>query len=90
MNGSAFKQWFGKNHRVFIAASTATGLVVALRLTGLLQTWEWAVADMFFRALPQPERDDRLLLVEISETDLEVWKGPAPARRCLGFGLGEN
>ncbi len=59
-------QWRG----VWIVAPTVTGIVIALRLFGWLQPWEWAALDQYFRTRPKELTDDRIVIVGINETDL--------------------
>lgn len=46
--------------------------VIVLRLTGLLQTFEWAVLDEFFRRRPPEPVDDSILIVGIGEQDIRA------------------
>jgi len=67
-------QWRG----VWIAATSVAGIVIALRFTGLLQSWEWAVLDQFFRWRPAEPIEKRILIVGISESDIRhVGQWPA-------------
>jgi adenylate cyclase len=51
-------------------AITVASLVVFLRLSGLLQSWEWAALDQFFRNRPSELPEKRILVVGINESDL--------------------
>ena len=60
------REWRG----VWITAPSITGLVILLRLSGLLQSWEWAAFDLYMRWRPQVPPDDRIVIVGIDEQDL--------------------
>ncbi|AFY35343.1 CHASE2 domain-containing protein [Calothrix sp. PCC 7507] len=59
-------QWRG----VLLAVPNMTALVIALRLTGLLQLLELAALDQFFLLRPQEAIDSRIVIVEINEPDI--------------------
>ncbi|MBE8989529.1 CHASE2 domain-containing protein [Nostoc sp. LEGE 12450] len=59
-------QWRG----VLLAVPNITALVIALRLTGLLQLLELAALDQFFLLRPQESPDTRIVIVEINEADI--------------------
>lgn len=57
------------------------GLVVAARLTGLLQGLEWRALDQGLRLRPAESVDDRILIVGINEADIRrVGTYPIPDR----------
>ena len=60
-------QWRG----ILIAIANATFLVTLLRFTGLLQFIEFTTLDQFFLLRPQEPVDNRIVIVEINETDIE-------------------
>jgi adenylate cyclase len=60
-------QWRG----VLVAAPSVTGLLIGLRLAGLLQALELAALDQFFRLRPQEPVDPRIVIVEINEADVQ-------------------
>jgi diguanylate cyclase (GGDEF)-like protein/PAS domain S-box-containing protein len=65
--------------RVLLSALGVTGCIVAIRLAGLLQSWELATFDQLIRLRPLPAPDDRLVIVSIDEPDLrEVGQFPIP------------
>lgn len=65
--------------RVWITAPTIAGIVLALRLFGWLQLWEWAALDQFFRWRPREPVDDRIVIVAIDEVDLKkIGQWPIP------------
>ncbi|MBP0001963.1 MAG: CHASE2 domain-containing protein [Cyanobacteria bacterium SID2] len=67
----AFQQWFVKRCSAVIAATGVAGCVLLLRTSGLLQTAEWAMADVFLRLRPSEPKEERLLVIGIDETDLQ-------------------
>lgn len=63
-----------KNKEIFapiIVGLVSSTLVLGLRATGLLQHWEWAAYDRFFQAKPSEPIDKRIVLVGISEQDVQ-------------------
>lgn len=60
--------------RVFLTSSSVAGVVILLRLTGILQAWEWTALDLFFRLRPAEPVDERVVVVGIDETDLQKAK----------------
>ena len=68
-------EWRG----VLIATPSAAALVIVLRLAGLLQPLEWAAYDQFMRLRPLESPDDRIVIVGITESDLQkVGRGIVP------------
>ena len=68
-------EWRG----VMITAPTVAGLTLALRMTGLLQGWEWGALDIFFLWRPTEPQDQRIAIVEIDESDINyVGAWPIP------------
>lgn len=63
-------EWRG----VLITAPSISILVIALRFTGLFQSWEWSAYDKMFHLRPQETRDSRIVIVGITETDLQELK----------------
>ncbi|MEH1790009.1 adenylate/guanylate cyclase domain-containing protein [Nostoc sp.] len=59
-------QWRG----VLLAVPNITALIIAIRLTGLLQLLELAALDQFFLLRPQESADTRIVIVEINEADV--------------------
>ena len=55
---------------VWITAPTIAGLVILLRMLGLLQPWEWAAYDQYFRLRPPEPQDKRIVIVGIDESDI--------------------
>ncbi|MDY6937216.1 MAG: adenylate/guanylate cyclase domain-containing protein [Cyanobacteriota bacterium] len=69
-------QWRG----VLLAAPTVTGLVIGVRWAGFLQVAELRAFDGFVRLRPQEEPDDRIIIVGISEADIQTHNFPIPDR----------
>lgn len=68
-------EWRG----VMITAPSVAGLLIALRLSGLLQLVEWAALDQFFRLRPPEPTDPRIVIVGITESDIrKVGQWPIP------------
>ncbi len=65
-----------ENRRVLITSTSVAGCVLILRLTGLLQTWELAALDQFFRWRPGEKIDKRILIVEIGEKEIQQYGIP--------------
>ncbi|MBD2000513.1 adenylate/guanylate cyclase domain-containing protein [Leptolyngbya sp. FACHB-541] len=61
---------------VAIAAPCTAAAVILLRLTGLLQTLEWAAYDQFFRLRPSEPHTSRIIIVGITEPDLQEYGWP--------------
>ncbi|NJL42377.1 MAG: CHASE2 domain-containing protein [Pseudanabaena sp. SU_2_4] len=55
---------------LILAASGVAGFVLVLRLLGWLQTWELSMFDRLISLRPPIPRDDRILIVGVSESDL--------------------
>lgn len=62
----AFK-WPG----VWLTSFSMTALVILLRLTGLLQSWELAIFDQYLRLRPTQARDNRIVIVGIDALDVQ-------------------
>ena len=70
-----FWEWRG----VFIAAPSVAVIVISLRMTGLLQILEWAVLDQYFNLRPLERTDPNIIIVGITETDIQkVGTWPMP------------
>ncbi len=75
-----------EEQRVWITAASVAGLLIGVRLTGVLQPWEWALYDQFMRwrdtfpLFNAPVKiDDRILIIGIDEQDLQqIEKWPVP------------
>ncbi|MEM7761974.1 MAG: CHASE2 domain-containing protein, partial [Cyanobacteria bacterium P01_A01_bin.40] len=53
-------------------ALMVTGLVLLLRCTGILQSWEWNLLDHFFNWRLTAAQDNRIVVVTINERDLQT------------------
>ncbi|OYD90316.1 adenylate/guanylate cyclase domain-containing protein [Nostoc sp. 'Peltigera membranacea cyanobiont' 210A] len=75
-------QWRG----VLLAVPNITALVIAIRLTGLLQLLELAALDQFFLLRPQEPADTRIVIVEINEADIrKQGQWPMPDRKLASL-----
>lgn len=73
---------FSKSAQVIaIAALAVTGLLAGLRQMGWLQAPELAAYDQLVRLQPAQGPDPRLLVVEITEADLQTLKRGTPSDR---------
>jgi diguanylate cyclase (GGDEF)-like protein/PAS domain S-box-containing protein len=70
------KKWFYQERRVLITATAIAGTVMLVRWFGLLQLWEWAAFDQFVRWRPSEPTDNRIVIVEIGERDLQKYGYP--------------
>jgi CHASE2 domain-containing sensor protein len=55
---------------VLPTSAIATTLIMGVRLTGILQSWELAVFDGMMRSRPSETIDRRILVVEVTQEDL--------------------
>jgi adenylate cyclase len=65
------KRWLWQWRGVWIVTPTVTGLIILLRWTGMLQTWEWAAYDQYMRLRPSEPLDQRIGIVGIDEEDVK-------------------
>lgn len=73
------QQPLAQKSRVSIIALSVAGCVLLLRSVGLLQSWEWAALDQFFRLRAPEPVDERIVIVAIDEDDLrKVGQWPLP------------
>ncbi|MDY7012277.1 MAG: CHASE2 domain-containing protein, partial [Cyanobacteriota bacterium] len=76
-----FKQGWKPDRFALLAATGVAGLVILSRSLGLLQSWELAAFDTHFHLRPAGERDSRIVIVAIDESDLqEAGTWPLPDR----------
>lgn len=61
---------------VIITAPSVTGFIILLRIAGLLQSWEWQLFDKFIRISPQLPQENNIIIVEVTETDLQKYGFP--------------
>ncbi|NEQ21279.1 MAG: adenylate/guanylate cyclase domain-containing protein [Microcoleus sp. SIO2G3] len=74
MRTKRLRQKIWQRRPVWLGATSVAALVVALRLTGLLQSWEWAALDQFFRWRPAEPTQKRILIVAVNESDIRYVK----------------
>ncbi len=67
---AVLKQKLQGEWRVTVTSLGLAGLVVSIRLVGLLQVWELAALDQLIRLRPPEPVDDRIVIVGIDEADL--------------------
>lgn len=77
------RQWRSALRVVAIASLTITGMVLGMRQLGWLEPLELAAYDQMLRMRPINLQDPRLLIVEISERDLQTLQRPTPSDRDL-------
>ncbi|MEQ8541601.1 MAG: adenylate/guanylate cyclase domain-containing protein [Coleofasciculus sp. D1-CHI-01] len=65
------KRWLWQWRGVWIVTPTVTGLIILLRWTGMLQTWEWTAYDQYMRWRPSEPLDQRIGIVGIDEADVK-------------------
>lgn len=65
------KKWQG----IIFIVPVASGLVIAVRGLGWFQPLEWAALDAYFKLRPQEAVDNRIVIVGVSERDIENLRG---------------
>lgn len=70
------KKWLYQERRVLMTATAVAGTVMIVRWFGLLQLWEWAAFDQFVRWSPREPIDNRIVIIEIGEGDLQKYGYP--------------
>ena len=55
---------------ILAIASCASGLAIAATYLGLFQNIEWLTLDLWFRMRPQEQKESRIAVVTISESDI--------------------
>lgn len=68
---SNLKNFIQSKRQVLLTSFGVASAIVILRLIGLLQPWELAALDRLFRSQPPKPPDDRIVIIGISEEDLE-------------------
>ncbi|MFM7189578.1 MAG: CHASE2 domain-containing protein, partial [Microcystaceae cyanobacterium] len=68
--GHSLKTFFWHSRGVWLVTPLVAGAVILLRMSGVLQGWEWTTYDLYLRLRPQEEGDRRVVIVGINETDL--------------------
>lgn len=75
------KQWIQRERPVLVISAAVTGTVIFLRLLGGLQPSELAAFDYLFHLRPKEPVDERIVIVEINEKDIQqVGQWPIPDR----------
>ena len=69
--GRSLKQWIQHKRQVLMAAAGVTAVVILLRLIGILQSSELAAFDQLFHLRLPEAADERLVIVEINEKDIQ-------------------
>lgn len=75
------KRWRAVARQVAGVSLAATAVVLGVRQLGGLEAGELAAYDQMVRLRPAAEADPRLLIVGISEQDLQTLQRPTPADR---------
>ena len=65
------KRFLWQGRGIWIVTPSVAGLVILMRLAGLLQSWVLAVFDQYIRLRPQKTPDNRIVIVGIDEEDLK-------------------
>ncbi|MDJ0516979.1 MAG: adenylate/guanylate cyclase domain-containing protein [Trichodesmium sp. MO_231.B1] len=68
--GARFKLFIWQWRGVWITTPCITTFVILLRLTGILQSWEWGTYDFYIRNRPLPTQDRRIAIIGIDEADV--------------------
>jgi len=77
--GCKLKQLVQQRHPVLITSASVTIAVIILRLMGILLSSELALLDQLFRLHPPETPDQRIVIVEVSEADLQqIGQWPIP------------
>jgi diguanylate cyclase (GGDEF)-like protein/PAS domain S-box-containing protein len=74
------RNWLFQQRRVLTAAVGVAAGVSLLRLSGMLQPWEWAAWDQMFRWRQAANTDDRILIVGIGEEEIQQGNWPVGDR----------
>ncbi|OKH30839.1 adenylate cyclase [[Phormidium ambiguum] IAM M-71] len=72
--------------QLLLASMLGTSLVMGLRLLGFLQPFELQAYDMLMRSRPDEGQDNRLLLITITENDVQA----QPSEERQGASLSDN
>ncbi|MBD2137819.1 adenylate/guanylate cyclase domain-containing protein [Anabaena sp. FACHB-1237] len=72
MKSQEWKNWFWQWRGVWMATPAIAGLVILLRFIGLLQAWEWGAFDQYMRWRSPAGKDNRVVIVGITESDLQT------------------
>ncbi|MEH1787073.1 MAG: adenylate/guanylate cyclase domain-containing protein [Nostoc sp.] len=66
--------WQGRG--VLITTPSVAGVVILLRLSGLMQPWEWAAFDQYMRLRPQEAPDERIVIIGVNLADMKKIRQP--------------
>ncbi|TVQ17622.1 MAG: CHASE2 domain-containing protein, partial [Leptolyngbya sp. DLM2.Bin15] len=66
------KRGLWSNRRVWLTAFGTTGVVVLLRMLGLLRMAELSAYDQLFRLRPPEPQDDRIVIVTVDDSDINA------------------
>lgn len=67
---------FGQGSNILWITPVVAGVVLILKLSGWLQPLEWWALDQLICLRPLEQPDDRIVIVEIRETDVRRWGHP--------------
>lgn len=79
-------RWRERVPTALAAGALATGLILGIRATGLMQRWELRAFDLGMRLRPAETVDDRLFLVTVTEADVQA----QPAAERGGISLSDR
>jgi CHASE2 domain-containing sensor protein len=65
------KQWWQQWHGSLISTGIVISLLIGCRLLGWLQQGEWKALDLAFRSRPVEPVDDRIVVVGLTEADMQ-------------------
>ncbi|HEY9603031.1 MAG TPA: CHASE2 domain-containing protein [Allocoleopsis sp.] len=68
---TTLKQRIWQQLGILITASSVAGVLIVLRLAGVLQLLELVALDQFFRLRPLEPADPRIVIVKIGESDIK-------------------
>ncbi|NEO27451.1 MAG: adenylate/guanylate cyclase domain-containing protein [Kamptonema sp. SIO4C4] len=74
----ALRKWFWGWRGVLIATPSITGLILLLRFAGLLQILELVMLDYWFQLRPREPIDERIVIVGITERDIQSLQRSIP------------
>ena len=69
--GRTLKQWIRQERQVLMASAGVAGAIIILRLIGILQSSELAAFDQLFHLRLPEAADERIVIVEIKEKDIQ-------------------
>ncbi|MEA5500539.1 CHASE2 domain-containing protein [Limnoraphis robusta] len=81
-----YRFWRWKLPNIFLSAITITGMIWGVRSLGGLQAWELKAYDHLMQMQPDEGLDERLLLVTITENDVQS----QPPEERKGYSLSER